>query len=96
MGRAVTLVNVLGGAALAATFFLGYDERTWDAALRWALFYGAAIVVPLWWSRRVSRALGRLDGPVPDELRLAAYYPVMAGVLTMLSALTLIYRSRPF
>jgi hypothetical protein len=33
---------------------------------------------------------------VPAELRQAAYYPVMAGALTMLLALSLIYRARQF
>jgi hypothetical protein len=96
MARAVTLVNCLGGAAIAVVFFLGYGDRSPGAVLQWALFYGAAIAVPLWWSRRVRQALARLDGPVPAELRQAAYYPVMAGALTMLLALSLIYRARQF
>ena len=94
MGRAVTVVNYLGGAAIAVAFYLGYGDRSVGAALHWALLYAAAIVAPLWWSSRVSRALARLDRPVPAELRQAAWYPVMAGGLTMLVALGLIYRSR--
>jgi len=94
MGRVVTLVNCLGGAALALAFYLGYDDRSWSAAVQWALLYTAAIAIPLWWSSRVSRALARLDPPASAELRQAAYYPVMAGVMTMLIALSLIYRAR--
>ncbi len=93
MGRMITLVNYAGGAALAVAFYLGYGDRSWGAALNWTLLYVAAIAIPLWWSSRVSRALARLDPPASAELRRAAYYPVMAGVMTMLVALGLIYRA---
>ena len=90
MGSIMTIVNVVGGMAIAISFFLGYSDRSWSAALQWALFYTAGIGIPALWSRRTARALNELGVPLSRELRLAPFYPPLAGLITTATAIGLI------
>lgn len=90
MSKAITVINCVAGTTIVSAFYWGYSDRSWSALLHWGLFYVAAVILPLHWARRTQRLLDAVRPPVPRELRAAAYYPVMAGVITMLMGISLI------
>jgi hypothetical protein len=90
MGKAMIACNAVAGAGIAIVLFLRYSDRSSSAGLHWAIFYAVGVAMPLWWSYKTARALRGLQVPLTNELRMVPFYPVMAGVLTMIVAIGLL------
>jgi hypothetical protein len=90
MGKAMVVVTLLVVSGIGTMLFLRYSDRSSSAALQWAIFYAVGVGMPSWWSYRTARALRSLKVPLTNELRMVPFYPVLAGVLTMIVAIGLL------
>ncbi len=92
--RAMVAINLAGTAAFISVFFwLGRDHSPL-MLLRWAVLFGATLVLPMYFSEKVEAELARLPKPVSPELRRAAIYPVWVGLMTLGAAIALLERLR--
>ena len=92
--RAMVAINLAGTVAFISVFFwLGRDHSPL-MLLRWAVLFGATLVLPMYFSEKVEAELARLPKPVSPELRRAAIYPVWVGLMTLGAAIALLERLR--
>jgi hypothetical protein len=86
----MVIVSAVGAAAIAVAFFWAYSDHSWASALHWALFYVVGLGIPLRWSFEITRTLRDLNVPFSGRVRMIPLYPVLAGLITMAIALSLI------
>jgi hypothetical protein len=92
--KTMVAFNIAGTVAFVSVFFwLGTDHSPL-MLVRWAVFFVATLVFPLYLSRKVEYELGKLSGPVSPQLKRAAVYPVWVGIFTLGAALALLERLR--
>ena len=92
--RLMVALNLAGTAAFISVFFWFGRDHSPLMLLRWAVFFGSALVIPMYWSGKVEAELARLPAPVSPQLRRAAVYPVLVGIITLVAAMALLERSR--
>jgi len=82
--------NVAGTLVFVSVFFWFGRDHSLLALWRWVALFGAALLIPLYWSGKVEAEIARLPSPVSPGLQRAALYPVLVGIMTLVAALGLL------
>ena len=88
--RAMVAFNVAGTLVFVSVFFWFGRDHSLLALGRWVALFGAALLIPMYWSGKVEAEIAKLPQPVAPELRRAPLYPILAGIMTLVAALGLL------
>ena len=92
--RTMVALNLTGTAAFISVFYWLGGDHSPLVLLRWAVFFVATLVLPMYWSGKVEAELSRLPVSVSPQLKHAAVYPVWVGLFALGSAIALLERLR--
>ena len=87
---AFLVVIYVMASGLTYVTFLRYPDRSGQAAVQWLLFYIVTVVYPLIWTLQNLRLVRKLGFDQSQPLRRYAWAPVVVGMTSLLTGLSLL------
>lgn len=90
---AIACLAVIYALASGLTYvtFRRYPDQSGMAAVQWLLFYVVTVVYPLVWAVQNLRLVRKLERDQFEQLRRYAWAPVIVGMTSLLTGLSLLF-----